>query len=113
MGRYNFPFISIAPNNGYREAMSGGGVVNFLTEAPMSNGKRPKFAYVVCGEGTSTNIPTINLTQSGLGATADDLPMPVAKPRPIILNVHGYFRVAYENVGAGDSFIWVYPLEDF
>jgi hypothetical protein len=113
MGNRNFPVISIGEQTGTREATVG--AAGKIAIPTMESGTKPKFLYCVAIGGTSTNIITISPTQDTNGAEATGLALTPANPVGVILNVHGFTHIGFDEVTGGDGTtdLYLYPLEDF
>jgi hypothetical protein len=108
----NFHVISIGTDQGDQElTISAPGWIAIPT---MSSGIAPKFLHISIHSGTVTNVITVtpdidenngsNLTgfalcQNGFAA--------------VILNVHGFSHIGFDEIGDGTSGLQLYPLEDF
>jgi hypothetical protein len=112
MGIRNFAAISIGEQTGVRVAsVAAAGKVAIPT---MEGGVAPKFVHVCAVGGTSTNIISVSPTQDTNGAIATGIPLSPLNPAGMILNVHGFTHIGYEDNGGGENTdLYIYPLEDF
>jgi hypothetical protein len=111
MGKLNFPVISIGDKTGTVELnVAAAGKIAIPT---MENGALPKFVHVVL-MGATGQLVAVCPTVDANGAAATGLPLSTDNPEGIILNVHGFSHIGFEDIaGAGTSDLYLYPLEDF
>jgi hypothetical protein len=110
MGGLNFAAIRVGDGTGTHQTnVAAAGKIAIPT---MEGGGAPKYVYVAALGGTDTNVISVSPTQDTNGAIASGFPLSPIGP-PVILNVHGYSHIGYEDSGAGDSAIHLVPLEDF
>ena len=112
MGKLNFPVIHIGVANGTATAaISAAGKIAIPT---MESGALPKFLRIVAMGPTAETLVSVSPTQDANGSFATGLPLNTSRPEGIILNVHGFSHIGYEDDGgAGDAKLYLYPLEDF
>lgn len=110
MGIRNFPVISIGSANAVHKAATSGAVAL----PRLASNEKAKFLYIAAVGGTATNVVVVALLESAGGIALDEgFPLNVNGSNDIILYALGFNFVAYNNIGAGDSHIYFYPLEDF
>lgn len=110
MQKNNFRHISAESNT------TSGNVPSFGNAAIplLLNGKRPKYLRVSVFLGDVSNVlfvtPKNNITP---GSAATGLPLSLQSTTNVILNVHGFTRIAFDQRGSGNSSISLVPLSDF
>ena len=117
MGIRNFPVITIGENTGGQSVIvATNGQIN-LSAIPTQGGGIPKYVYCVCAGGTSTNIIVISPGYTGGSITVAEVdnawPLHADGSDPIILDMHGYFRISFRAYIGTNSFLHCIPLEDF
>jgi hypothetical protein len=111
MGLRDFPVLSIGENQGSVLAAT---TSTFAAIPTMSNGKLPKFLYILAHGGSGGTRVTVSPSNASSGGSQDlGFVLDCLWPTAIILNVHGYSVIRSARRGGLTSFIRMYPLEDF
>jgi hypothetical protein len=109
MGIRNFPCISPGDKLGVNQSVAAAGQKAIPV---MGNGALPKFLYVLA-TGPAGGLMSVSPTIGANGAFATGLPLFFDNPIGVILNVHGFTHIGYEDDGATVGTLWLTPLEDF
>lgn len=112
MGIRNFPVISIGSETASQQLLvAAPGNIAIPT---MKNGSLPKFLHCSAHTGASSNVITVSPeTAATDGDNTTGFPLAVLGNNSVILNVHGFSFIGFDEIGDGTSTLQLYPLEDF
>ena len=114
MGIRNFPVITIGTDTSLVQAVATAGNVAIPNT---EGGSGPKYLHIKAyGPSTATLDDQITVTPdvaANNGAFATGFLLFPSRGDEIILNVHGYTHIGFDEVGAATSSIKLTPLEDY
>lgn len=114
MGIRNFSAITIGNGTGLRSFMNQPRVQN-LSSLTTESGGVPKFVYVAAMPGVlAGNVIYVTPALTGGANAIESFAISCDGPgNSVIINVHGFDRLAFHHAGDGTSYVQCVPLEDF
>ena len=112
MGIRNFPYITIGVQQGTTTAAIA--AAGNAAIPPMTNGTLPKFLALTVVDGAVGDWIVVSPQVAATNGTlATGFAMNAVVDNTIILNVHGFSHIGYEDGVGAVCLLNLYPLEDF